>query len=145
VSRVTPKIWHFAKRLVLYETGLNRRAETQLPPAFGTCEMLRPHLVTFMGIAGFSALLSRALSLASPAAPCLRTLHVAADGTLGGVKELQGRLNTQEWFEAKVLLLAQLLELLVAFIGEKLTVSLVRDVWPRIPARDLEFDHGGEK
>jgi hypothetical protein len=41
-----------------------------------------------------------------------------------------------------VVLLAQLLGLLNAFIGEVLTLRLLRDVWPKIPLDNLEFGNG---
>jgi len=41
-----------------------------------------------------------------------------------------------------VLLVAQLLGLLVAFIGENLTLRLMRDVWPKLSLEDLKFTQG---
>jgi hypothetical protein len=42
-----------------------------------------------------------------------------------------------------VVMLAQLLGLLVAFIGENLTLHLVRDVWPKVRLDDVEFGTEG--
>jgi hypothetical protein len=53
--------------------------------------------------------------------------------------------NPAEIFDGRVVLLAQLLGLLVAFIGERLTLSLVREIWPRIPLNDLDFGNGDKK
>jgi hypothetical protein len=36
-------------------------------------------------------------------------------------------------------LLTHLFQLLVAFIGEKLTLQLVHESWPTLPANDLNF------
>jgi len=44
-----------------------------------------------------------------------------------------------------VTLLAQLLGLLVTFIGEALTVRLVREVWPKVPLDDLDFGNAGQR
>ena len=41
-----------------------------------------------------------------------------------------------------MVLVAQLLGLLVAFIGETLTLRLVREVWPKLPLNDLDFGRG---
>ena len=38
-----------------------------------------------------------------------------------------------------VVVVAELLGLLVAFIGEKLTLQIVSDVWPKLPLTDLNF------
>ncbi len=38
--------------------------------------------------------------------------------------------------DAGVILVAQLIGLLVAFIGEKLTLQLLLDIWPKLPRRE---------
>jgi hypothetical protein len=43
-----------------------------------------------------------------------------------------------------VVLLAQLLGLLVAFIGENLTLRLMREVWPKVPLNELDFASEGK-
>ena len=122
----------------------NKTSGTKIPPAFQVCEKLRAHLATFMGNAGFRALLSCALALAKAEVPWLRAVHVKADGSLEGLEELDAKRNPDELFEGGVVLVAQLLGLLVAFIGEKLTLRLVREVWPEVPLDDLDFSKGGK-
>lgn len=95
-----------------------------------------------MGNGGFRALLSRALALASVEVPWLRAVHVKPDGALGGLEELSAQLNLDKFFEGNVVLLAQLLGLLVAFIGENLTLRLAREVWPKAPLDDLDLTNG---
>ena len=97
-----------------------------------------------MGNAGFRALLSRALALANAEVPWLRAVQVKADGSLEGLEELHAQLDPDEIFEGRVVLLAQLLGLLVAFIGENLTLRLVREVWPKLSLNDLDFGKGGK-
>ena len=137
MSQATPQMRNLAKRLMAYETGGNKSSETQSPMAFLCCEKLRPRLATLMGDAGFRALLSRALANAE--CPCLRAVHVKTDGSLEGLEDLHAQLGPTEFFEARVVLLAQLLGSLVAFIGEDLTLHLVREVWLNIPINDLDF------
>ena len=121
-----------AERLVAYETRGNDSSETKTPAAFFLIDKLRPQLATVMGNAGFRALLSRALALANAEIPWLRAVHVKADGSLEGLHELGERVDPDEIYEGRVVLLAQLLGLLVAFIGEELTLRLVREVWPKL-------------
>lgn len=104
-----------------------------VPPAFVVCEKLRPELSTFLGRVGFGALLSRALALASADAPWLRALHVDVDGSLKGRNEPGAQAGANEQLEGGTILLAQLLGLLVTFIGEELTLRLLREVWPKLP------------
>jgi hypothetical protein len=132
----------FAKRLIAYETKGNKSSETKTAAVFFVGEKLGPHLATFIGNGGFSALLSRALVLANSEIPWLRAVHVKADGSLEGLDGVGAQVNPAEISEGKVVLLAQLLGLLVAFIGESLTLRLVREIWPKIPLNDLDFGIG---
>ena len=139
MRRATPKMRNFAKRLIAYETRGNRSFETKkTPAAFHVCDKLRAHLSTFLGNAGFRALLARALALAVAEVAWLRAMHVKADGSLEGLDELEAQVDPNEIFEGCVVLLAQLLGLLVAFIGEDLTLRLVREVWPQLSLNNLD-------
>ena len=89
-------------------------------------EKLRQPLSTLAGSSGFRSLLARALTLAKAQNPRLSAVQVKPDGSLEGL----GREDQDT--EAGVLLIAQLLELLVAFIGEALTMKLVLDSWPNV-------------
>ena len=135
----------FAERLIAYETTKNKSSETKTRAAFLVGEKLRPQLAALMGNVGFCALISRALALTSAEVPWLRALHVNADGSLEGLDELDAQIDPKEIFEGRVVLLAQLLGLLVAFIGETLTLRLVREVWPKLSVNDLDFGNGYKK
>ena len=142
MSRATPKLRSFAERLIAYETrGINLpRQKSQR--ACLVSEKLRPHLATILGNLGFRALLSRALALANADVPWLRAVHVNADSSFEGLDELDAQVDPDEIFEGCVVLLAQLLGLLVAFIGEDLTLRLVREAWPKLPLDNLDAGKG---
>ena len=129
----------FAKRLIAYETMKSKSSKTNIPMTFPVSEKLRPQLATLMGNVGFTALLSRALALAEAEVPWLRSVHVEADGSFKVSDEAGSQIDPGVFFEGRVVLLAQLLGLLVAFIGDNLTLRLVRDVWP---LNNLDFDEG---
>jgi hypothetical protein len=96
-----------------------------------TCEKLRAPLTKFAGTAGFASLLSRALALAKRQAPSLEGLWVLGDGTLMGFKEIPQDLAAADATrQGGIILVTELLGLLVMFIGEPLTLSLVREAWP---------------
>jgi hypothetical protein len=140
MSRATPQMRHFAKRLIVYETNENKSAKTKMSTPFPVPEKLRPHLVALMGNGGFQALLARALALAKTEVPWLRSVHVNASGSMEGLGELQTQLVPAEFLEGGVVLLAQLLGLLAVFIGENLTLRLVHEVWPKVPLDDLDLE-----
>src|SRR6185312_7598971 len=111
----------------------NKSPEAETPTAvFSVIDKLRPQLAALMGTVGFRALASRALALANAEVPWLRAVHVKADGSFEGLAELEAQVDPEEIFEGGIVLLAQLLGLLVAFIGEDLTLRLVREVWSKL-------------
>jgi hypothetical protein len=110
---------------------------TITPAAFLLPEKLRLHLVTLMGIGGFHALLSRALALAGKEVPWLSAVQARPDGSLGGLKDISTPPGPEDYLEGRVVLLAQMFGLLVAFVGEELTLRLLREVWPKISLNDL--------
>ena len=90
-------------------------------------ERLRISLTKFAGADGFASLLRRALALASADVPALQSVKIGADGRLEGLEQLAADTDTGE---AAVAITAYLLGLLVTFIGEPLTLTLVREAWP---------------
>jgi hypothetical protein len=139
MSRATPKMRKFAERLIAEETRASTSLEIPPPVAFLVCDKLRPHLATFMGKTGFRALLSRALALAGLEIPWLRALQVNAEGSLEGLPELKAQVGSTEMAEGGVILLAQLLGLMAAFIGENLTLKVVSELWPKLSHTDAGF------
>jgi len=142
MSRATPQLRTFAKRLMTHEMRANRFSKTKDPAVFPVFEKLRPQLVTLMGAAGFRALVARSIAVASEEVRWLRAVHVKSDGSLTELRELQAQLTPAQLLEGKTVLLAQLLGLLVAFIGESLTVQLTREVWPNLSPSAWDFGKG---
>ena len=105
-------------------------------------EKLRPPLGTLMGKAGLRGLLSRSLAAASEEVRWLRAVHVKSDGSLTGLQELQVELAPDLFFEGRAVLLSQVLGSLVGLIGEELTLGLLREVWPKLPLKDLDLGKG---
>jgi hypothetical protein len=70
------------------------------------------------------------LTLATAEAPSLSAVQVAADGSLKGLDELVSQTDKEQARDSGTILIAQLIGLLLTFIGEGLTLRLVQDVWP---------------
>ena len=128
MDRATPKLRIYAERLIANEMSLNASSKSNPTVAFVVIEKLSPHLGALMGAAGFRALLSRALVLATAEVAWLRELHVKADGSFEGLNELEAQANPEELSNGGIVLLARLLGLLVTFIGEDLTLLLLSNV-----------------
>ena len=136
-SSASPHPKAFARRLLAYEAASGENADANAPAAFRVCEQLKGPLSKVMGTGGFRSLLSRALALSGAEIPWLRALHIKADGTLEGMGKLEAELDRHAVAEGEVVLVAQLLGLLVTFIGPALTLGLLHDIWPKIDDPDL--------
>jgi len=133
-----------AKRLMVEDPPGPKSPDAEITAAFPASDRLRPYLATLMGKGGFRALLLRALALASEDVLWLRAVQVRADGSVEGLEALPTPPDPIELLEGRVVLLAQLLGLLVAFIGPGLTSRLVGETWPHISPADLDFSHEGK-
>ncbi|MDB5448276.1 MAG: hypothetical protein JWQ97_3593 [Phenylobacterium sp.] len=139
MNRATPQMRRFAKRLMVAETPRKNSATAMATAAFPVTDKLRPHLATLVGKGGVRALLARALVLAKAEVTWLGAAHVNADGDLEGLEALRADLDPAKFLEGRVILLAQLLGLLVAFIGPGLTSRLMSEIWPQVPLKDRDF------
>ncbi len=116
------------------------RAADQLPAssgaAFDVCEKLRNSLAALAGEAGFRSLLSRALVLATVEVAWLKSITVEPDGSLTGL-EITAGLPKDEIARGEATLIAQLISLLITFIGETLTLRFLQDAWPEVTRSDM--------
>ncbi len=122
---IPPQTLDLAQRLLDYESAAGKTSEPATFAALRACETLRRPLCALAGVAGFRSLLSRALTLARAEAPSLSAVQVAADGSLQGLDELEPQIDRDQAREAGVILIAQLIGLLLFFVGEGLTLRLV--------------------
>jgi hypothetical protein len=131
---------HLARRLLTYEAAAGNTSDPTESAAFRVCEKLRRPLCSLAGVAGFRSLLSRALALARAEAPSLSTVQVGADGSLKGLDELGPQKDEDMSKDGGAILIAQLLGLLLTFIGEGITLRLVQDVWPESAFDDRDSE-----
>jgi len=143
MNRATPQMRGVAKRLMNTEIPMTGGTTSAADlGTFPVTDKLRPHLEVLVGKGGVRALLARALVLASAEISWLQTARINADSDLEG---LATNLDPTEYFEGRVVLLAQLLGLLVAFIGPTLTSRLIGEVWPKIPLNTLDFGEENDR
>ena len=93
------------------------------------CEKLRISLTRFAGADGFISLLQRALALARAEVPAAHSIEVKADCSLEGLERIAVDSGAAA-AEVAVAITAHLLGLLVTFIGELITLRLLREAWP---------------
>lgn len=130
MSMASPEIQNLAQRLFAFEAAHDNALDANAARddvAVQIVAELRRRLIKLAGVDGFRSLLSRALALAKAEVPALQNVRVGADGSLEGFDGVE---PIQEPAQAGRVLVTHLLELMVAFIGESLTLRLVRDAWP---------------
>ena len=137
-----PGMRDLAHRLLTYEAGAAKTSEPMESTALRVYEKLRGNLCVLVGVAGFQALASRALTLARSEVPGLGAVQVAADGRLQGISGIETPMNADEnWIDEEGdILISSLLGLLLMFLGEALTMNLILNVWP-----DAAFDNDNPK
>jgi hypothetical protein len=128
-----------ARRLIV-ETDGEASAVSGTRSEFPATDRMRPQLARLLGHGGIRALLGRALVLAIREAPWLSAASVTTNGDLEGFQSLKAEIDPPVLLEGRVILLAQLLGLLVTFVGPTLTCALVREAWPGLAFDDRDFE-----
>ena len=143
MSTATPAIRDFARRLIALEVACAEPTVTGGSEVVRVCDRLRLPLSKLTGDAGFRSLISRAVALAKAEIPSLVAVQVRADGSLEGLDGIGQDSDVGADGQAGVVVVAQLLGLLVTFIGEPLMLRLVRDAWPN--ASVVGIDTGSDE
>lgn len=139
MNRASPQIRSLAKQLQALEKAQNLSGDVDESASFLTIDKLRLNLSLLMGRTGFQALVARALRLSTPEVPWLSTVRVVGDGELEGLTAARTSVNAAVFSSGEVVLMAQLIGLLVAFIGQTLTLRLIKQLWPQLPFKDADF------
>jgi hypothetical protein len=146
---IHPKTRDLARRLLEYEAMAAKSSESMESATLRVYEKLRQSLGAFAGVAAFESLAFRALTQAKSEAPDLWAVQVAADGSLRGLGEFEPKSNIEknqasddQAGEGGVILIARLLGLLLIFLGEALTLSLLQVTWPHAAFDDSNSENG---
>jgi hypothetical protein len=123
-----------ARNLVACEADASTSLHAE-PATVRVYERLRRQLGAPMGTDGFQAFASRALALAKSESPRLSAVQVMADGGLRGLGEVESQTDADEDGEVGIILIAQLLGLFLAFLGEAATLRLIEDLRLQVDVR----------
>jgi hypothetical protein len=101
-------------------------------------------LVSTHGISGTElnnrSLVTRAWVLAKGDASWLTGLQIKPDGSFLLSTEMEATLASDEATQGTTALVDQLLQLLITFIGEALTLRLMQEVWPKAALEEVTPD-----
>ncbi len=139
-----PEMRDLAQRLLRYEAEASNTSEPVDSTTLRVYQKLRDSLGDLAGTAGFHSLASRALMLAKSEVPTLSAVKVGADGNLEGMSAIEPPIKVEQdrIHEGGVILISRLLGLLLIFLGESLTLSLLRDAWPGVALDDRNAGSG---
>lgn len=130
MNEVTPAVQNLAQRLIAQETRFEQGSDTGISPALRAVEKLRTPLAKVSGATGFRSLLMRALSLASAHTPWLTALRIEPDGSVQWAIGTPFSETADDAAQGGAALLGEVIALLIALIGESLTLQLLRTEWP---------------
>jgi hypothetical protein len=139
---ISPETRDLAQRLLTYEANADKNSRPMESSTLRTYEKLRQSLTAITGVTSFQSLACRALVLAKSEALSLGAAQITADGSLQDFSEYEPQVgidkdltNEYQTCERGIILIAHLLDLLQIFLGEFLTLRLLRNAWP-----DATFD-----
>jgi len=145
----SPKTRDLALCLLNYEAVSAKSSESLESATLSVYEKLRQSLSVFAGVAAFESLAFRALTQAKSEAPSLWAVKVTEDGSLQGLGEDEPQIDMDKDLADKfpagdggIVLIARLLGLLLIFLGEASTLSLLRNAWPSEAFDDRNSEHG---
>jgi hypothetical protein len=147
----SPKTRDLARCLLSYEAGSIKSSESMESATLSVYEKLRQSLSAFAGVAAFESLAFRALTQAKSEAPGLWAVQVTEGGSLQGLGEFEPQTEIDKDLagefragEGGIILIARLLGLLLIFLGEAITLSLLRNAWPGAAFDDRSLGNGRE-
>jgi hypothetical protein len=124
-----------ARSLFACEAEASTTARQAEPASVRVYERLRRQLSAPVGVDGFQALASRALTLAKSQSPRLSAVQVTANGGLRGFGDVESQMDAGEDSEAGIILIAQLLGLFLTFLGEATALRLIEDLRLQVDVR----------
>ena len=154
-----PEMRDLAQMLLTCEANAGKTSEPVESAILRVYERLRQSIGDFAGTAAFHSLAYRALAMARSEIPSLQAAQVSADGALRGLGHGLGhglsefgpqidlekdRSSEQRSGDEGIVVIDRLLGLLLIFLGEPITLRLLRNAWPGGPLT-IAVPRRGEK
>jgi hypothetical protein len=137
-----PERRNLAHWLLAQEAGKIAGPQAVTEAAEAACQRLCRRLAQLVAVAGARALLARALRLAAADFPFLETVRAGAtdETCLEGLRERARDVDPGQARDGLAAVLAAAIGLMATFIGDDLTLRLLRDVWPDLPSGETDED-----
>jgi hypothetical protein len=132
MSSVSSATRRLAHHILTREAGSQATSAMLTAATERICQRLRWRLTSLIGSLGFAALYSRALRLAQQEYPSLHSVEFSdgAEVRLIGLQEFAADVRDPvQAQDALAAIVAQFIVLLIAFIGEDLTLRFIDEAW----------------
>lgn len=130
-----PELRKLSRRLLEHQAANLSHPQALSDTAGSVCQKLQEKLVTLIGTDGCRVLIARAWVLTRREFPDLNSIETKESCHLQG--SMRG-LDPDQAMEAQVVMLANLLWLLMIFIGEDLSMHLMYELWPDLSPGELD-------
>jgi hypothetical protein len=148
---IPQKMRDLAHCLFALEAAAGNTSEPEESETLHVYEKLRQSICALAGVAAFQSIAFRALMQAKSEAPGLWAAQIASDGTLEGLGEFEPQPDDfepqlgsgkQQIGDGGVIFIDHILGLLLIFLGETLTINLLRNAWPGASFDDRNAGNG---
>ncbi len=134
MAQPAPAVLDLARQLVRHETGDSPNPAAAAAAVDAACGRFKHELADVLGAGGVAALLGRALHLAKRERPLLAaaSFNPESSSCFTGLAAALATGSDEEAAAAATSVLAHLLGLLVALLGEEVGLQPVRKLWPHL-------------
>jgi hypothetical protein len=132
-----PGLRKLSRRLLEQQAGNPSHPQDLLAASEPVCQKLQEKLVTLIGSNGCRVLISRAWVLTRREFRELNSIETKGSCHFQRQGSMQG-LDPDQTVEGQVVMLANLLWLLMIFIGEDLSMHLMYELWPDLPPGEVD-------
>jgi CheY-like chemotaxis protein len=120
------KLTGLASNILAHES-VGKTSGDKRPVIFRVCEKIRDPLRNLAGETGFRSILARALMLSKSEVKWLWPVKISVSGFFEGLASAEEKLTPLEVSSGETVMVAQILGLLFTFLGESMTLVVLRD------------------
>jgi hypothetical protein len=134
-----------AQQVVALECARDESKSDPIQSAENACEKLRAELGRLVGVSGYSTLLAHARTQAMAEDACLEALQINLEGAITWVSNGSPAPARDKRARALEALLAHTIGLLIVFLGDAVSLRLLRNVWPEALVEGANSEAEGDR
>ncbi|HEV2620113.1 MAG TPA: hypothetical protein VGU23_09285 [Acidobacteriaceae bacterium] len=127
---VTGVVQQLTLHLLAFQACVAAIPDSDGTPQFRVVEQLCTRVAEMSGSTGLQIMLTRALRATHADFPWLGSVNASNSGAVQGLDRVQPPPNLHEAMRCEMAILGSLIELLRSFLGDGVTLQLLRSLWP---------------